>query len=76
MFLPDDGIEYWQAFHSLINDRNVGAMGGGGRIWYASISRYLNDRGVTDLNEREVWERMICALDDEYMRFHQPKKEG
>jgi hypothetical protein len=74
MFVPDTGIPYWNAFHALIDDRTTGAMSGAGRIWYASLSRYLDDRGVRDLDEREVWERMVGALDDEYMAFHQPKK--
>ena len=55
------------AWNELINDRHIGAMGGQGRIWFASIDRYAERYGYVG-SEFDDFRTFLRAVDDEYLK--------
>lgn len=69
VIIPDWAASAVAAWQMLRDDRSIGAMGGIGRIWYASASRYARDLGLAGEDAASLIET-IMALDDEYLSFH------
>lgn len=66
----DDEVEltewaqgYWSAWHRLTHDRQLGAMGGAGRIPWSSIDVYADKHGF----DADLLSRMMWAMDDVYL---------
>lgn len=56
------------AFHELRDDRFYGAMGGLGRIYFASISDYADRYGIAGSDFDDLV-TLLRAVDDEYVAF-------
>lgn len=67
--IPDWAASAVAAWQVLRDDRSIGAMGGLGRIWYASAAGYVRDLGLAGEDARSLIET-VMALDDEYLSFH------
>jgi hypothetical protein len=55
----------WDAFWRLSTDRQIGAMGGVGRIPWSSIDRFAERRGMGE-QEAEEFTRLIEVMDLAY----------
>lgn len=63
------------AWRVLRDDRFYGAMGGLGRIYYSSISRYAADHGIEG-EALHDFVLFLSAIDDEYVRFANEQAEA
>lgn len=62
-----------RAWRDLRDDRHYGSMGGMGRIYYSSISKYADDNGI----KLYPFLAYIQALDDVWIKWNaeKPKQE-
>lgn len=69
------GLElHYMAFWDLMADRMVG-MGGVGMIPYTAISRWMDDHGVTDLDERHRFKTIMHHLDMNYLEYERGRQK-
>jgi hypothetical protein len=70
--LADISQGYWLAWHLLSSERQLGAMGGAGRIPFGSIDRYASQNLFDD---EIVLSRMLWAMDDVYLEWMAEKQK-
>jgi hypothetical protein len=63
---------HWAAFAALSTDRQVGM--GIGPIPWTALDRYAERHGINDPDERERFERLIRAMDREFVKWHRGRK--
>jgi len=67
------GLElYYMAFWDLMSDRSAG-MNGAGMIHYVSMSKWMDDYGFTDRDERHRFKRVLHRLDINYLEYERGK---
>ena len=59
------------AWNILRDDRWRGSMGGRGRIYYSSVSRYARDHGI----ELQPFALFLYAMDDEFIQWCNEKEK-
>ncbi|MFC5421949.1 hypothetical protein ACFPOB_20515 [Bosea eneae] len=57
------------AFWALTGDRQLGALGGAGRIPFSAIDRWADRYGISDLDAFERLKTLIDVLDAEFLKL-------
>ena len=66
-------IPYWQAFNELSTSRDSGF--GVGYIKFSEISSYLDEHYIFQIEERQLFRRMINLIDSIYVSKQNEKSE-
>jgi hypothetical protein len=74
--LPVELRHWLEVFYFLNTDRPIGGMGGVGYIPFSSKARYCDEYGVTSVEDRDWFFRLIGRLDQTYMEYQAEKAES